>query len=131
MLLVYTRPKHLDTRATIFLSSLWMYKFTMTIFLYTNHSLNFQTKYNLEVNSSLNVLHQHVLGVLMYYTCVVVWLKLHTRMVAVIPGLNRTAEACKKKFNVLYKQYRLDKMVNRVSGSDRHECKFYNTFDQW
>ena len=99
--------------------------------LYTNHSLNFQTKYNLEVNSSLNVLHQHVLGVLMYYTCVVVWLKLHTRMVAVIPGLNRTAEACKKKFNVLYKQYRLDKMVNRVSGSDRHEYKFYNTFDQW
>jgi hypothetical protein len=60
-----------------------------------------------------------------------VWLKLHARMVAVIPGLNRTAEACKKKFNVLYKQYRLDKMANGVSGSDRHECKFYDAFDQW
>ena len=52
-------------------------------------------------------------------------------MVVVTPGLNRTAEACKKKFNVLYKQYRLDKMVNGVSGSDHHECKFYDAFDQW
>ena len=67
----------------------------------------------------------------MYCIGVNVWLKLHTRMVAVIPGLNRTAEVCKKKFNVLYKQYQLDKMANGVSGSDRHECKFYNAFDQW
>jgi hypothetical protein len=60
-----------------------------------------------------------------------VWLKLHARMVAVIHGLNRTAKTCKKKFNVLYKQYWLDKMTNEVSGSDRHECKFYDVFDQW
>ena len=51
-------------------------------------------------------------------------------MVAVNLGLNRTAEACKNKFKVLYKQYRLDKMANGVSGSDRHECKFYDAFDQ-
>ena len=60
-----------------------------------------------------------------------VWLKLHARMVAVISGLNRIAEACKKKFNVIYKQYRLDKTANAVSGLDRHKRKFYDTFDQW
>lgn len=52
-------------------------------------------------------------------------------MLAVIPGLNRTAEACKKKFNILFKQYRHDKIANGVSGSDRKECKFYDAFDQW
>jgi hypothetical protein len=52
-------------------------------------------------------------------------------MVAENPGLNRTAEACKKKFNVLYKKYRLDKMANGVSGSDHHECNFYDAYDQW
>ena len=39
----------------------------------------------------------------MYYAGVDVWLKLHARMVVVIPGLNQIAEACKKKFNVFYK----------------------------
>lgn len=52
-------------------------------------------------------------------------------MIAVIPGLNRTSEACKKKFNILFKQYRIDKLANGVSGSDRKECKFYEAFDQW
>ena len=67
----------------------------------------------------------------MYYTGVDVWLKLHARIVAVILGLNRTAESCKKKFNVFYKQYEFDKIVNGVSGSYHHECKFYDAFDQW
>jgi len=67
----------------------------------------------------------------MYCASVDFWLKLHARMVVIKYGLNRTAEACKKKLNVLHKQYRLDKMVNGVSGSDRHECKFYDAFDQW
>ena len=59
-------------------------------------------------------------GFLMYYAGVEVWLKLHARMVAVSPGLNRIVKACKKKFNVLYEQSRLDKMANGVSGSNRH-----------
>ena len=67
----------------------------------------------------------------MYCAGVNVWLKLHARMVVVIFGLNRTTEACKMKFNVLYKQYRLDKMANGVSVSDRYECQFYDAFDQW
>ena len=59
------------------------------------------------------------------------WLKLHARLIAVIPGLNRTSEGCKKKFNTLYKLYKEDKLANGISGSDRHACKFYDSFDQW
>jgi hypothetical protein len=36
-----------------------------------------------------------------------------------------------KKFNVFYKQYRLDKMANGDSGSYRYEYKFHDAFDQW
>jgi hypothetical protein len=32
-----------------------------------------------------------------------VWVKLHARMLALIHGLNRSVEACKKKFNTLFK----------------------------
>ena len=59
------------------------------------------------------------------------WLKLHARLIAVIPRLNRTVEACKKKFNSLYKLYKKVKLANGISGSDRLTCKFYNSFDQW
>ena len=59
------------------------------------------------------------------------WLKLHGCLIAVIPGLNRTSEGCKKKFNTLYKLYKEDKLANGISGSDRHACKFYDSFDQW
>jgi hypothetical protein len=67
----------------------------------------------------------------MSYACVDTWLKLHSRMIAIIPGLNCTSKAYKKKFNVLYKQYRLAKMANGISGSDHKECKYYEAFDQW
>jgi hypothetical protein len=67
----------------------------------------------------------------MSYAGVDTWLKLHSRMTAIIPGLNRKSEACKKKFNVLYKQSRLDKMANGISRSYRKEWKYYEAFDQW
>jgi hypothetical protein len=60
-----------------------------------------------------------------------VWVKLHARLLVLIPGLNRSTEACKKKFNTLFKQYKVDKMANSVSGEGRHECKFYDSIDQW
>jgi hypothetical protein len=59
-----------------------------------------------------------------------VWVKLHVRLLSLIPGLNKSAEACKKKFNTLFKQYKVDKMANSVSGEGRHECKFYDSIDQ-
>ena len=58
------------------------------------------------------------------------WLKLHTCLIVVIPRLNRIAEACKKKFNSLYKLYKKDKLANGILGLDHHKCKFYNSFDQ-
>lgn len=60
-----------------------------------------------------------------------VWVKLHACLLALIPGLNRTPEACKKKFNSIFKQYKVDKMSNGVSGERWHECKFYDSIDQW
>ena len=44
--------------------------------------------------------------------------------------LNRTTEACKKKFNSLYKLYKEDKLANGILGSDCHACKFHDSFDQ-
>ena len=59
------------------------------------------------------------------------WLKLHARLITVIPGLNRMVRACKKKFNSSYKLYKEDKLANGISSSDCHACKFYDSFDQW
>ena len=59
------------------------------------------------------------------------WLKLHACLIAVIPGLNRMAKACKKKFNSLYKLYKGNKLAKVILDSDRHACKFYNSFYQW
>ena len=52
-------------------------------------------------------------------------------MLAAIPGFSRTAEACRKKFETVFKSYKEDKLANSVSGNDRHECKFYDSLDQW
>jgi hypothetical protein len=67
----------------------------------------------------------------MNFVGVDMWLKMHARLIAIIPGLNRSSEACQKKFNLLYKAYKLAKMANDVSGSNRKECKFFKEFDQW
>jgi hypothetical protein len=52
-------------------------------------------------------------------------------MIVAIPGFSRTAEACRKKFETVFKQYKEDKLANSVSGNDRHECKFYDSIDHW
>ena len=67
----------------------------------------------------------------MNFAGVDMWLNMHVQLSAVIPSLNRSSEACKKKFNLLYKAYKLAKMANDVSGSDHKECKFFEEFDQW
>lgn len=48
-----------------------------------------------------------------------------------IPGFSRTAEACRKKFEMVFKQYKEDKLANSISGNGRHECKFYDSIDHW
>jgi hypothetical protein len=40
-------------------------------------------------------------------------------------------EACKKKFNLLFKAFKLAKMANDVSRSYYKECNFFEEFDEW
>jgi hypothetical protein len=51
-------------------------------------------------------------------------------MVTTILGFIRTIEAC-KKFNMLFKQYKIDKIANNILREENHECKFYESIDQW
>lgn len=66
-----------------------------------------------------------------YMMCMdITWLKLHACLIAIIFGLNRTVEGCKKKFNILYKLYNKDNLANEISGSKRYAYKFYDYVDQ-
>ena len=51
-------------------------------------------------------------------------------MLAAIPGFSRTTERYRKKFDI-FKFYKEDKLANSISGNNRHECKFYDSLDQW
>jgi hypothetical protein len=59
------------------------------------------------------------------------WLKLHTQMLAPILGFSKTPIAYKQKFNAIYKQYKDDKIVNKISNNDCHEYPFYDALDSW
>ena len=45
-------------------------------------------------------------------------------MIATVPMFTKLSEACKKRFNTLFMQYKCDKMANGVSGESKHESKF-------
>jgi hypothetical protein len=51
-------------------------------------------------------------------------------MVTTILGFITTTEAC-KKFNMLFKQYKIDKLANNILREENHECKFYESIEQW
>ena len=59
------------------------------------------------------------------------WVKLHAKMVMMLPKFNRTAIACRKKFKAIFDAYKEDKMANGISGNNRHESKFYEALDEW
>jgi hypothetical protein len=53
-------------------------------------------------------------------------------MVAAIRGFDHSWKSCKKKYKVVYTEYKNDKRANEISGSDRHqECKWFDQFDVW
>ena len=52
-------------------------------------------------------------------------------MLAIIPRFSRIAEGCRKKFENIFKSYKKDKLANSISGNNKHECKFYDSLDQW
>jgi hypothetical protein len=37
----------------------------------------------------------------------------------------------KKKFNLLFKQYKMGKLAIGVSRDEKHKCKFSKSIDQW
>jgi hypothetical protein len=60
------------------------------------------------------------------------WLKVQARMVAAIRGFNRSWESCKKKYKIIWTEYKNDKRANEISGSDRHQdCKWFEQLDVW
>jgi len=50
-------------------------------------------------------------------------------MLASILGFLRTPIVYKRKFNAIYKQYKDDKITNKILGNDHYECPFYNALD--
>ena len=47
------------------------------------------------------------------------------------PWIEQINRSMQEKNNTLFKQYKVDKMANNVSGEGHHECKFYGSIDQW
>jgi hypothetical protein len=43
------------------------------------------------------------------------WSTLHAHWLGLIPNFSKTAIACKKKFNTLFKQYKEYKLTNEIS----------------
>lgn len=59
-------------------------------------------------------------------------MKVQARMVAAIRGFNRSWESCKKKYKIIWTEYKNDKRANEISGSDRHQdCKWFEQLDVW
>ena len=60
------------------------------------------------------------------------WSRLHTKLVALCPDFTKDSEACRKKWSVVYNEYKEDKSMNLRSGSDRSEkCRWYTLVDEF
>lgn len=60
------------------------------------------------------------------------WSRLHTKLVALCPDFTKDSEACRKKWSVMYNEYKEDKSMNMRSGSERSEkCRWYTLVDEF
>ena len=59
------------------------------------------------------------------------WTRLHARIVVMLLKLNRSATACRKKYENLFKAYKEDKMANEISRNACHESKLFDAMDEW
>lgn len=60
------------------------------------------------------------------------WSRLHTKLVALCPDFTKDSEACRKKWSVVYNEYKEDKSMNMRSGSERSEkCRWYTLVDEF
>ena len=59
------------------------------------------------------------------------WTRLHARIVVIFPKFIRSATACRRKHENLFKAYKEDKMANGISENAHHESKFFDAMDEW
>jgi hypothetical protein len=50
-------------------------------------------------------------------------------MVVTILKFTKIVKTC-KKFNLLFKKYKIDKLANGILKEEKHECKFYEWWHQ-
>ena len=64
----------------------------------------------------------------LFFSCVGVdnWSRLHTRLVSLCPDFSKDSEACRKKWSVIYNDYKEDKAMNLKSGLQRSDkCQWF------
>ena len=60
------------------------------------------------------------------------WSRLHTKLVVLCPDFTKDSKACRKKWSVVYNEYKKDKFTNLKSGSERSEkCRWYTLVDEF
>jgi len=59
------------------------------------------------------------------------WVRLHTKMVMLLPKFKRTTIVCWKKFKTIFNACKEDKMANSIFGNNRQENKFYNALNEY
>ncbi|XP_024395616.1 uncharacterized protein [Physcomitrium patens] len=68
------------------------------------------------------------------------WNKLHARMLGVCKGFRKSANACKKKYSILYNEYKKDRECAKDINNDAFvagglprskKCAFFDQMDMW
>ncbi|KAH9558166.1 hypothetical protein CY35_07G122700 [Sphagnum magellanicum] len=68
------------------------------------------------------------------------WNKLHIRMQAMCRGFHKTANACKKKYSILYNEYKKDREnlkengdieASGTPGTRSKKCAYFDQMDMW
>ena len=60
------------------------------------------------------------------------WSRLHTKLVSMCPEFTKDSEACRKKWSVIYNDYKEDKAMNLKSGSQRSDkCRWFQLVDEF
>ena len=53
-------------------------------------------------------------------------------MVAAICNFDRTWKSCKKKYKIIFIDYKIDKKAKEILGMDKHqECEWFDQLDAW
>ncbi|MCO5547013.1 hypothetical protein L7F22_000453 [Adiantum nelumboides] len=60
------------------------------------------------------------------------WAKVATQLAVAYPDFDKDSEGCKKKFQAVLTQYKIDKTHNAIFDNDRrHTCRWYDVIDEY